>query len=220
MDCCQIDAIEEYMDVKMARAELKGYRSDGPANTTRILLDGLRTEQVLGSSLLDIGGGVGAIQHEFLRTGSVEVTSVDASSAYLEAAREEASLHGHGDRLQQLHGDFVKLANDVPMADVVTLDRVICCFDDMESLVRLSAKRAKRLYGLVYPRDHVFSKVLVWLENAYHLLRSNRFRAFVHATESVDELIRSLGFERIFARGTMLWQVHIYRRSETWPAKS
>jgi magnesium-protoporphyrin O-methyltransferase len=213
VDCCQTDAIEEYMDRELAAKELRRYRSRGPDKTTRILLDALNQEGGQSGTLLDIGGGVGAIQHEFLMAGIPEVVSVDASSAYLEAARDEARRRGHLDRLQQHHGDFVQLAKQMPRADVVTLDRVICCYDDMENLVRLSADRARRLYAVVYPRDHLVAKALAWLENAYHRVRGSKFRAYAHATEAVDAVIRSMRFDRIFARNTFFWQVHIYRRS-------
>jgi hypothetical protein len=51
------------------------------------------------------------------------------------------------------YGDFVALAPALSAADVVTLDRVICCYDDMPALVGRSAALAERLYGVVYPRD-------------------------------------------------------------------
>ena len=45
------------------------------------------------------------------------------------------------------------MSDEIEAADVVTLDRVICCYPDMEALVGRSAERALRLYGLVHPRD-------------------------------------------------------------------
>jgi hypothetical protein len=48
--------------------------------------------------LLDIGGGIGAIQHELLAAGAAHATSVEAPVAYLEAVREESSRRGLGDR--------------------------------------------------------------------------------------------------------------------------
>ena len=41
--------------------------------------------------------------------------------------------------------------------DILTLDRVICCYPDMQKLVGLSAKRARKLYGLIYPIEKVIS---------------------------------------------------------------
>ena len=55
------------------------------------MIDALKTEGVEDATLLDIGGGIGAIQHELLAAGAAHATSVDASAAYLEAAQRRAS---------------------------------------------------------------------------------------------------------------------------------
>jgi 2-polyprenyl-3-methyl-5-hydroxy-6-metoxy-1,4-benzoquinol methylase len=133
--------------------ELHTYLHRGPARTTRLLLDVLRAEGVEATILLDIGGGVGAIQLEMLVAGVRSATDVDASGAYLEIAREEAQRRGYGDRLTYRHGDFVELAQEIEPADIVTLDRVVCCYHNMPALVGASSAKARQLYGLVYPRD-------------------------------------------------------------------
>ena len=212
MECCQAAGIEKLIDPRMAAKELKHYRKRGADKTTRLLLDALKSEGVEGMTLLDIGGGVGALQHDLLKAGAKSATSVDASSSYLEAAEKEAKRQGHVERISQHHGDFVKLAEKIAAADIVTLDRVICCYDDMERLVGLSAERASKLYGVVYPPDGRLIKALTWLENLYHRIKRNQFRTFAHATMAVDAVIRSSGLERIFAHETLLWHVHVYRR--------
>src|SRR5947199_213845 len=83
--------------------------------------------------------------------GASGATDVDASAAYLAAAREEAARQGHAERVAYHHGNFVDLAATLPPADIVTLDRVICCYHDMPALVERSSAKAARLYGLVYP---------------------------------------------------------------------
>jgi magnesium-protoporphyrin O-methyltransferase len=215
MDCCQVEGIEEFMDERMAEGELKQYRRRGPDHTTQALLDALQAEGVKGKTLLDIGGGVGAIQHEMLKAGAAQAVSVDASSAYLAAAWDEAEAEGHSDRITQHHGDFVEIASSLSPADIVTLDRVICCYDDMAGLVSRSVNLASVLYGVVYPNDRWYISALTRLENFYMRLRGSQFRGFVHATAAVDRLIREAGLERVFRHETLLWHVHLYRRSAT-----
>jgi len=81
MNCCQCQAIESRFNQKVAAEKLKQYRHKGPEKTTRLLLDALKAESVAGLTLLDIGGGIGAIQHELLKTGLSSATGVEASSA-------------------------------------------------------------------------------------------------------------------------------------------
>lgn len=212
MDCCQCKGIETLFDQKEAETKLKAYRKDGPAKTTRMLIEALEAQGIQGTTLLDIGGGVGAIQHELLRAGVDSATGVDASTAYLKAAREEADQQGHSSRITYHHGNFVDMAPQIEPADIVTLDRVICCYHDMPALVGLSVSKAVRLYGLVYPRDTWWMRVGVLLANLYFRVVRNPFRTFVHPTQAIDALVRRNGFEQRFYKTTALWQIVVYAR--------
>jgi len=162
--------------------------------------------------LLDIGGGVGVIQHELLKAGMSEAVGVDASSAYIKAVEEEAERQGHQDRISSFFGDFVEVAESIQQADIVTLDRVICCYHDLESLVNLSTARAETLYGVVYPRDYWPVKAPFGIMNLYLRLTHKTFRLFVHPTATVDGLVREAGLEPIHASKTLIWQVVLYGR--------
>ena len=82
--------------------------------------------------------------HKLLDAGVTHATSVDASTSYLDATREESRRRGHDERVTYLHGDFVELAESVPAAAIVTLDRVINVYPDWERLAGLAASRAER----------------------------------------------------------------------------
>ncbi|HEV2130216.1 MAG TPA: methyltransferase domain-containing protein [Longimicrobiaceae bacterium] len=213
MNCCgHCAGIEKQFNAKTASSDLRRYRRKGPLKSTRLLLDALRRESVGGMTLLDIGGGIGAIHHELLASGAESATHVDASPAYLAAAREEARRRGHESRVTFRHGDFVELAPELPPVDIVTLDRVICCYPDMERLVGLSAARARRLYGLVYPRDRWWLRSVFPLSNLYFRLRRCPFRVYNHPVEDVDAVVREQGLEPRFRGTTPLWQVVVYAR--------
>jgi hypothetical protein len=46
------------------------------------------------------------------------------------------------------HGDFLELAETIPPADIVTLDRVINVYPDWKRLIQVSAARARRPHPL------------------------------------------------------------------------
>ena len=94
MKCCQCQGIESQFNAKQAAKELKDYRRRGPRKSTRMLIEALGAEGIKGMTLLDIGGGVGAIQHELLSAGVSSATDVEASLAYMETAKEEAQRRG------------------------------------------------------------------------------------------------------------------------------
>lgn len=210
--CCRVD-YDALFDAKDARNDLAAYRRDGPSRSTRMLLDALVGEGVGGLTLLDIGGGVGAVQHELLAAGAAASVDVDLSRAYLAAAREEAERRGLGEREQHRYGNFVEVADDVEAADIVTLDRVICCYPDMRALVSLSAAHAGRLYGLVYPIDRWWIRLGARVVNAGLWAARQTYRVHVHATAAVDALVRSAGFEPRTHRRGAIWQVVVYRRA-------
>lgn len=212
MNCCQCQGIEMEFNRKKTARELKRYRRKGPAKTTRVLIEALKARGVQGMSLLDIGGGVGAIHHELLDAGASSATHADASTAYLEASREEVEHQGHAGRVGFLHGDFVELAADIPPADIVTLDRVICCYHDMQALVGLSSTRARQYYGLVYPRDTWLIRIGFAILNFVLGFRNNPFRIFSHSTQAVDAVVRGNGLERQFYAKSGVWQVVVYER--------
>jgi len=206
---------ESQFDRKRAARELESYRADGPSNaTTRALIRLLGRASAAGSTVLDIGGGVGAIQYDLLEAGAREVTAVDASSAYQQAARAEAERRGVSARIDFRLGDFVALAPEVAAADIVTLDRVVCCYSDMDRLVRLSAERCRRLYGLSYPRYRWPVRAVVAIENFFRRLFGNPFRSFVHSPAEMDRLLTGLGLTRTSAVRTFAWEIAIYVRGE------
>ena len=212
MPCSSCLGIEKQFDQAWAAGDLRRYRKRGPMRTTQLLVDALKAEGVEGRTLLDIGGGIGALQNELLKGGMQSATGVDASTAYLAAAVEEAERQGHADHVRHHHGDFVVLAPEIEPAGVVTLDRVICCYPDMEALVGRSAERAQRLYGVVYPRRTWWTRVVFTLINGIQRLRRRSFRAFLHPSEAVDALIRAEGLTQRFYGTTFMRQVVVYGR--------
>ena len=155
MDACGCDAdgFASIFDRRNAEHDRDRYRRNGPDRTTRMLLELLAPYRSTGSTVLDIGGGIGIIDHELLRAGAGHAVLVDGSTASLEVARQEARRLNLLDRIEFVEGDFVRRAAAIDPADIVTLDRVICCYPDAEGLVGLSAARVRTAYGLVLPRD-------------------------------------------------------------------
>ena len=143
----------ETYDEKVAAADLKWYRKHGPRPWAQTLIEAIKAQGVEGVTLLDIGGGIGVIQHELLDAGAARATCVEASSAYLSAARSESDRRGLSDRVAYHHGDFVSLAASIHPADVVTLDRVLNVYQEWQLLGSLSAERARRPGGRSTPAN-------------------------------------------------------------------
>jgi magnesium-protoporphyrin O-methyltransferase len=214
MDRCGCDDYASPIDADIARKDRESYHSDGPDNTTRILLNMIEAETAEGVTLLDVGGGIGVIDHELLRTRASSAVLVEASPAYLDAARAEAQEAGLLDRLDIVAGDIVQRPDEVGPADVVTLDRVICCYPDADKLVSASASRARKWYGMVLPRDRWYVRWFTGLENVWMRLKRDPYRAHAHSNVAIDAQLQDMGLMQRSETFTAWWRVVLFTREE------
>jgi magnesium-protoporphyrin O-methyltransferase len=154
------------------------------------------------------------IHHELLGVAIARATHVEAASAYVRVAREEDARRGAEESVDYLFGDAVELSDDLPAADLVTLDRVICCYPDWESLVRVSASKVGRLYAFSLPHDRWYVRTAVAISNLVRRLRGDDLRVFVHPVGEIDGMLVARGFRRIARRRTFVWHIALYRSAE------
>ncbi|HJR68315.1 MAG TPA: class I SAM-dependent methyltransferase [Gemmatimonadaceae bacterium] len=212
MTCCSNECFESTFNDRHAKRQLKRYRKRGPNKTTRMLLDALRAAGIRHASLLDVGAGIGVVHHELLTEGARSAIHVDAARPHIRVAEEEATRRGHAAQVTFVLGDFVGLAESIATADVVTLDRVICCYPDMEQLVAKSAAKASRLYGAVFPRERRALKAVLSLQNFLWKVLGNPFRSYIHSTAAIDATLRRQGLAPLSVTDTALWRVAVYSR--------
>ena len=212
MSCSQCCGLERQFDDAHAQTNLRKYRRKGPAKATRWLLGAVAEDGVEGRTFIDVGGGVGAIQHDLMARGAAGGTHSDAAPAFLRAARSEAEARGYADRIRYLDGDFVEQARELSPAAVVTLDRVVCCYPDMPALLGAAAPLARRTLGLVLPRGGPLARVGVRLVNLVQRLRRHPFRVFAHDPAAVEAVVESYGLVKRFERNGMVWRVMVFTR--------
>ena len=194
-DPCCSSCYDTAFDGRLAGRELREYRRKGPGRASRAIAEALARNGVEGRTVLDIGGGVGAVHQQLLARGAVSVTDVDASRPYLEAARSEAERLGHTDRVRFEYGDFVSLAPRIEPADLVALDRVVCCYGDVDTLVGLAAARTRHCLAITIPPDAWPVRAVIALGNAWYRLTRNAYRAYIHPHERVIAAARAAGLE-------------------------
>ncbi|HEY3072709.1 MAG TPA: methyltransferase domain-containing protein [Candidatus Limnocylindrales bacterium] len=212
MDACGCDTFASIFDRRTAERDRQRYRQKGPDRSTRMLLDLIRNHGVSGATVLDVGGGIGVIDQELLRVGATHAVLCDASPAYLAVARDEARRNDLLDRMDLVEGDFVRRSGEIEAADVVTLDRVICCYGDVDSLVTRSARLATRLYGVVVPRDRWIVRAGLWLERLLFAVRRSPYRPYAHRNALIDRRVADQGLLPVAETGTFGWRVVLYQR--------
>lgn len=238
MSCCA--TLGRKFDAAYVAEELARRRKSGPGKTASRMAEAVAAVAeerggLAGTSALDVGAGLGDVLAALLERGVREGTHVEASTAYSRAARELAREAGHEGRIRFVVGDLVALTGNrtpspgpredgggvtdpadgttaLPEAEIVTLDRVICCYPDMPALLEASAARACHLYALSAPRDRWPVRLALGVENFVRRLRKDPFRTYVHSWQEMERRLRRLGFERVRSGGTLVWRLAVYRR--------
>jgi hypothetical protein len=198
---------------RVVRRELRRYRKRGPGASTAALLGLIEAAAPpKDATLLDIGGGIGGIHHRLLDRGFSTATHVDASHAYLAAARDETARCGHEGRVAFRDGDFADAIAELPEFDVVTLDRVVCCDPDFTVMLTGAASRARRMVAFTYPRPRRLIKWVIGGMNFFQRLRRSTFRAYVHDPLAMASVLERNGMRRRSAGGTWVWAAEVFER--------
>jgi magnesium-protoporphyrin O-methyltransferase len=197
----------------MAERDLKRYLDEGPDLTTRLLLDSLRDSALQTSTLLDVGSGIGAVSFEMLAAGIGSATLVDASPSYLQAAGDEAQRRKVETRLNLVLGDFVAVVDGIGVADIVVIDRVVCCYPDYVALMGTALARCRGFFALSYPRDRWHVRAMIWVENLVRRGKGDEFRAFVHPAAALEAIVEDAGFRRLSRKSSWVWRADVYAKA-------
>ena len=139
-----------------------------------------------------------------LVSGRVRVTTYAANGRQVTFRDSEAGAH---------FGDIAALDGGPRSADVVTLDRVICCYHDMPRLVKLSAQHARHIFGAVYPSGTIWMRVGIRVINLIMRIKRSPFRTFHHDPVEIDAMLRSTGLRRRQVQRRLGWEVVVYERT-------
>ena len=160
MDCCTPGgdpAYERQFDDRHAADQAAGVSARTvPRTMTRRLIDALAAGGLEGRTVLEIGGGVGAVHHELLRDGSRARRGCGRfTSAYIEAADGGGRVSRDTPTGCAISvGDFVRLADDDRAGRHRGAGPGHLLLPGREARWSAgSSAQARRRYGLVYPRD-------------------------------------------------------------------
>jgi magnesium-protoporphyrin O-methyltransferase len=193
------------------------FRLFGFERTQRQLLGGIRQAGIRGATLLEIGCGPGYLHRALLRLGAERATGVDLSAGMLDTARAGAEAEGLAERTEYRQGDFTLMADQIADADVVILDKVICCYPDWLGLVQRSLGKAQRCYALTIPRDRALTRAAIRAMRWGLRGMGCCYQPFVHDPEQIDGQIREGGFRLVDEARTPLWLTRTYTRGQADP---
>lgn len=196
-----------------ARKSLDTYRKKGLGNVSRRMVDAAVTGGLGGARVLDVGGGIGALQAELLEAGAERGEIVELVGSYEECAYELARDKGLEGRVSYRVADLLESPGSVEEADVVVLNRVVCCSPDGVELAEAAARLARRTLLLCYPRDVVWARAGIRLLNLGLWLMRRSFRTFAHPPARLLAAAEARGM-RVTDRGhDAFWEFAVLRRA-------
>ena len=190
------------------------YRKRGLDKTATRIVAFLEREGVETASVLEIGGGVGEIQLELLKRGAASAVNLELSAAYDAEAQgllREAGID-ESRVVRRLH-DIAEDPEGVEPADIVVLNRVVCCYPDYERLLGAAASRARRLLVFSHPPRNVLSRAFISVQNLGLRLSRKEFRTYAHPPAAMLEVCRANGLQATYAHSGAVWQVDGLRKS-------
>ena len=132
--CCSPGDFDDIFSPAQARSDARSYRDKGLDAEAARIADAVRHRTKGGFTVLEIGGGIGALQIELLRDGASSATNVELSRSYEDVARELLVEAGVAERVERRVGDVLADPSSVAPADAVILQRVVCCYLHAEGL--------------------------------------------------------------------------------------
>ena len=100
-DCCTPRGYGWVFSEGSARSQAKRYRRRGLDGPSRRIVDYLKRQGVDGRTVLEVGGGIGAVQLELLKAGAARATSIELTPTYEKVAAELLAEAGLGNGFSQ-----------------------------------------------------------------------------------------------------------------------
>lgn len=213
MSCCPPKGCTRVFSKRTARRDARRYHRKGLDDTAGRMVGFLRSRGVEGASVLEIGGGVGAIQVELLRAGAARATNLELSPEYEEAAQELVREDGLEGRVERRLGDVVADPALAAEADAVVMHRVVCCYPDYDALVGAASERARRHLVMSFPRDRLLTRVGLGVVNVAGRILRWDYRTYVHPPREIVAAAERRGLRLVEESRGAVWQVAALERT-------
>jgi magnesium-protoporphyrin O-methyltransferase len=210
--CCGGNACDSFFGERSARRDVRAYLRHGLRGDAERLAEWAAATGLSEATVLDVGGGVGAIQAELVREGATAGTVVDVVPVYEIYARELADQTGITARTSFVLADLADEPGAVAPADVVALRRVVCCSPYGPRLLGVAAGLTRRILVASYPRRRPAVRLVAWLQNRIFALLRRDFRVYLHDPAELDAAATAQGLRRTSFHRGFVWESVAFER--------
>jgi SAM-dependent methyltransferase len=177
------------------------------------ILDLVRDTPLRRPSVLELGCGTAALGVALLEMGAARLTGVDLSPASIDLARQRADAAGFAEAATFEVGNAVATTADPH--DWVILDRVICCYGDVATLVERAISLAGERIAISVPESRGWRGLVnrpLWLAEFAWDRWQGGCRGYVHDLRRIEGRLAAAGFRPAGSDRIGLWHIGIYDR--------
>lgn len=169
-------------------------------------LDGSQT-------ILEVGCGAGMVHQDLLRQNKVgRAIGVDVSSAGIKVANRNASTFGLSDRIEYHAVDFAQNAELFASAELVVMDRVICCYPHLDLLLGQAAERASNYLAISFPVENFVSKFAIQAFTLALKLIGQTYHPYLHGHQKIQHTVEKAGLRLIHQDRRSIWTMMVFER--------
>ncbi|MBA3332428.1 MAG: methyltransferase domain-containing protein [Actinobacteria bacterium] len=203
--CCRAGPCEQIFKPRLARKSLERHRKKGLDDLEQRMIAAASTGGLDGARVLEIGGGIGTMQSELLAAGAANGEIVELVAAWEPYARELARERGFEERTSFRVADVLESPESVEDADVVLLNRVVCCSPDGIALASRAARLTRSTLVLSFPRDVVWVRMGLRLVNLGMRVIGRSFRVFLHPPADLVSSAEATGLTLVESGTRRMW---------------
>lgn len=178
------------------------------------ILDLVRDATLRRPSVLELGCGTGGLGVALLEMGASRLTGVDLSPASIDLAQRRAADGGFGETARFEVGNAAATVGEPH--DWVVMDRVICCYGDVDALLGRAIDLAGERIAISVPESRGWRGVVnrpLWMAEYWGWDRwHGGCHGYVHDLRRIERTLSAAGFERVASARRGLWWIAVYDR--------
>ncbi len=211
MDCCAAEATNRFFS-RWSCTYRKRFRKKGLEKGQKYLVEGITKSPITAKTILENGCGVGALHLNLLQRGAASSVGIDIAEGMINEARKLAQELGFESKARYDVGDYVAMNGEIGLSDITVLDKVVCCYEDVNALLQKSIANTGETYALSFPNSNPMIKFFFKTQIFISKLLRFSFRPYWHDWEQMCEVIQSNRFREIYGNNTIVWSIRVYRK--------
>jgi magnesium-protoporphyrin O-methyltransferase len=145
--------------------------------------------------------------------------NIELTPTYEEAAQGLLREAGLEDRVERRVMDFAEGTSDVEAADIVIMNRVICCYPDMPRLAGAAADHTREVLVVSFPKERWWTRAGISLGDLALRVARQQFQVFLHPPDKILAAAERHGLKTVSTQTSFFWEFASLRRTTAVPAK-